>query len=209
MTQFSHIGLYAIVDSKTHESFGLKKLLACLILESTIPAVQLRLKHMSDNQKRSLILFGQDLKQHRDYTLILNDDFDLLDSMTLDGLHLGQSDVSFGMARNQFPKHIVGLSTHNLEQAQNAVKQGADYIGCGAVFETSTKSHTTSLGLAGLSEIVKNVSLPKIAIGGINESNIESIAQTGCEMAACISALIKNDQFVGEALHQQFLRARP
>ncbi|MCP5464323.1 MAG: thiamine phosphate synthase [Deltaproteobacteria bacterium] len=207
-------GIYAIVDSKQHEAFGLERLIDEIIKNSSISIMQLRLKGISKIDKQSLLRHALSLKSHRDFQLIINDDIDLINEcysgFEVDGLHLGQKDMSFGMARKAYPQKTLGLSTHSLAQAKEAMTLGANYIGCGAVFATQSKDNTTDLGLAGLKEIIKEVNLPKVAIGGITSINeIKMIADTGCEMAAVLSGLVQNGKFVGQELQNRYFRLRP
>jgi thiamine-phosphate diphosphorylase len=205
---FSHTGIYAVVDSVIHEAYGLSKLLQNIALESEIPVIQLRLKKMSMDVKKQLVTFGIELKRKREFKLILNDDIELLSNENIDGLHLGQKDFAFGMARQAYPKRILGISTHSVEEAQKAVAEHADYIGCGAVYPTTSKENTTPLGLDNLKEIVQAVSIPVVAIGGITAERINDIAQTKCNMAAVMSGLTINGRFSGSKLHEMFINAR-
>jgi len=205
MPSFNHKGLYAIIDSKCHAEFGLEKLMYEIVKNSEIPVIQFRIKKMSLYNCKEIITKAASLKSIRKFTLIVNDEFDLLSLPEVDGLHLGQSDIAFGMARKSNTNKIMGLSTHNLEQAQLAQVQKADYIGCGSIYPTNTKNETTPLGLQNLKEISEKINIPKVAIGGIRLDTIEEVSQTGCDMAASISGLINNGKFVGQTLHEKFL----
>lgn len=214
MQSFPHKGLYAILDDTIHKNYGLVRLLIEIVTESTIPVVQFRLKKMSQNQKRDFITEIADLKKNRQMLFLMNDDLDFLDAEEIDGAHLGQ-DAFFGrtpargwQARSAPTGKFIGLSTHNIREAKLAIETGADYIGCGAVFPTKSKNDTTPLGLEGLKKIVDSVSIPTVAIGGINTSNIVAVAKTGCTMAAVISGLVENGKLVGQKLHEMFLNEK-
>lgn len=204
-THFTHKGLYAIVDSEVHETYGIERLIRDIIEFSEIPVIQFRFKKMSSLKKSGFISLALELKSKRDFVLIMNDDIEFMANEKIDGLHLGQTDIAFGMAKKTYPQKIMGLSTHSLNQALAAVDIGADYIGCGAVFPSSSKENTTPLGLKNLKEIAIQVKIPKVAIGGIQTENITDVAVTGCEMAAVISALAINNKFAGQKLHEMFL----
>lgn len=206
-SKFPHKGLYAIIDSKIHRDYGLARLFADIVTQSTIAVVQLRLKDIPVSTKLTLIKEIASIKLQRALCLIINDDCEFLFHPIINGLHVGQNDVEFLPPRDQHPGKIIGISVHNLDEANHAVRQGAHYIGYGAVFDTKTKLDTIPLGLTGLAEIVKQSALPVVAIGGITSDNIESIAKSGCQMAAVISALTQEGKFCGQVLHEKFLNA--
>jgi thiamine-phosphate pyrophosphorylase len=205
-------GLYAIIDDVVHADYGLERLLHDIVLKSSIPIIQIRSKTLEEVKLVSLIKKAIQLKSERDFILILNDHWSLVSkySLSVDGVHLGQGDDDLKMVRESLPDHILlGLSTHSVEQAQKAFDLGASYIGCGAVFSTETKKRTVSLGVDGLRGIVKNFpDEPLVAIGGIHQSNIQEVAETGVPMVAIISALTHGNDFVGEEFHQLFLNCQ-
>lgn len=182
--------VYAIVDGAAHAGFGHAKLLNKIVLETEIPIIQLRFKKASPAMLFKWIDTAGQLKQVRPFKLIVNDVVSTLDSPLVDGVHLGQDDGDFARIRDEYPDKILGLSTHNLEEALQAEKLGADYIGCGCVFPTETKTDVQPLGIAGLAEICKTVTLPTVAIGGITPENIEKVWQAGANMAAMATGLI-------------------
>ena len=124
--------------------------------------------------------------------LIINDDVDLAAEIGADGVHLGQDDMSPKEASAEF-NGIIGVSAHNIEEARKAKEDGADYIGCGAVFQTSTKNNTSALGVDGLKRITESVSIPAVAIGGIDEKNISQLEGTGICGVAVVSAIFAKD----------------
>lgn len=210
MRSFSHTGLYAILGDTIHQDYGLVRLLTQIVIESTIPVVQLRFKKSSQKQKKDFIAKISDLKKIRPIIFLMNDDLDFLDAEEIDGAHLGQDIAGsiLGFDESNPYGKIIGLSTHNVPEAKLAMAANADYIGCGAVFSTSTKNDTVLLGLEGLRKIVAAVAIPTVAIGGINTRNITDVAQTGCMMAAVISGLIEDGKFVGQKLHEMFLNEK-
>lgn len=122
---------------------------------------------------------------------IVNDHVDIAAAVDADGVHLGQDDLPVECARKLLNKgKIIGISTHSLEQAQAAQAAGADYIGFGSVFGTSTKAVDVVQGVAKLAMIKKSVSIPVIAIGGIDHANIRDVMRTGADGAAVISAVL-------------------
>jgi thiamine-phosphate pyrophosphorylase len=125
---------------------------------------------------------------------IVNDDVDLAIELDADGIHIGQDDASCVEARKKAPSMIVGVSTTTIEESIKAQNEGADYLGVGPVFSTSSKDDAVyPIGLAGLSDIISSVSIPVIAIGGITSQNTQSIAKTGAAGIAVISAISMAD----------------
>lgn len=208
MKSLAHFrGLYAIVDDQTHHEFGLERLLSHLVIDSVVPVIQLRLKISAAAKKLQLIAAAQKLKTHRPFSLILNDEPEFLDHSGVDGVHLGFQDADIKVIRQKFPQAILGISTHNLAEAQLAVELGANYIGCGCLFPTATKTNTQILTFAELQKITAAIHIPKIGIGGIHADNMVQVLQAGCEMVAMISSLTSQNQFVGHTLHNTLISA--
>lgn len=121
---------------------------------------------------------------------IINDNISVALAMDADGVHLGQGDMELKQAREILgPDKIIGVSAHNVEEAVQAEKNGADYLGAGAVFSTESKADVTSLSMETLKEICEAVSIPVVAIGGISEENMDQLKGTGISGVAVISAL--------------------
>ncbi len=122
---------------------------------------------------------------------VVNDHADIAAAIDADGVHLGQDDLPLECARKLLgSKKVIGISTHDVEQARLAEAAGADYIGFGAVFPTQTKEEAVAHGLELLTAVKKAVSIPVVAIGGINHSNIRKIMGAGADGAAVISAVL-------------------
>ena len=153
--------------------------------------IQLREKEMS---KRGRLDFGlklRELTRQEGVLFIVNDDVDLALILDADGVHLGQDDIPIRFARPLMKDKIIGVSTHSLNQAEEAVASGADYIGIGPVFETATKEDREDLvGLNLLPKIKDICPIPYVAIGGIGKDNIVSLAEAGCHRAAVISDIM-------------------
>jgi thiamine-phosphate pyrophosphorylase len=131
---------------------------------------------------------------------IVNDHVDIASAVDAGGVHLGQDDLPIECARKLLGKQkLIGVSTHSLEQARAAEAAGADYIGFGPVFETSTKDAGAVCGIEKLSIIKKSVSIPVIAIGGISHSNIRQVLGAGADGAAMISAVLSTDDIASAA----------
>lgn len=133
------------------------------------------------------------LTRYFNATLIINDHADIAIAVDADGVHLGQDDLPFAEARKIMGKKIIGVSTHDLDQAKVAEAMGADYIGFGPVFETKTKDAGKPKGVDNLKLITQNVSIPVVAIGGINIDNIASVMHAGADAVAVASAICSGD----------------
>ncbi|MDA8100159.1 MAG: thiamine phosphate synthase [Nitrospiraceae bacterium] len=123
---------------------------------------------------------------------IVNDHADIALATGADGVHLGQDDLPLAEARSLLgPDRVIGISTHSAEQAIRAESDGADYIGFGPLFATSTKDAGPMQGLERLRNVRRAVSLPILAIGGIDESNARSAIEAGADGIAVIGAVLR------------------
>ena len=154
--------------------------------------VQLRVKIMSPREFLALARESRALMQDRGCKVIVNDRVDIALASDADGVHLGQEDLPLGPARKLMPQKIIGVSTHSIEQAKDAERAGADYIGFGPMFGTATKdTGYTARGIDMLREVRAAVRIPIVAIGGINEVNVSQVWQAGADSAAIISDILK------------------
>jgi thiamine-phosphate pyrophosphorylase len=125
---------------------------------------------------------------------IINDHPDIALSVHANGVHLGQDDLPLKEARKIMGNgKLIGVSTHNLDQALDAEKNGADYIGFGPVFNTVTKDAGDPKGVHMLREIKNRVRIPVVAIGGINLENVKSVFDAGTDAVAVASAILSGD----------------
>lgn len=125
---------------------------------------------------------------------IINDDPYLALECGADGVHLGQDDMSIGDARKILGDNmIIGATAHNVPEALEAEAEGADYLGLGAVFPTSTKGNTVPLSLDTLKDICSKVNIPKVAIAGITADNILKLAGCDIDGVAVVSAIFGAD----------------
>ena len=141
----------------------------------------------------------------KDYeaTFIVNDYADIALSVGADGVHLGQDDLPLKEARRIMGRNrIIGISTHNVEKAIAAESGGADYIGFGPVFHTTTKDAGRPKGTDMVREVKRHVHIPVVAIGGIDLENLEQVLDTGVDAVAVSSAILRGDI---EALAKNFM----
>ena len=153
--------------------------------------VQLREKHATSREFYQLALSLKRITGYYGIPLIINDRLDIAAAVNAEGVHLGQKDLPADIARAVLGEEkIIGVSANNLQAAINAELDGADYIGVGAVFQTSTKTDTKPVTIDKLKEIRSAVKIPMVAIGGIKRSNISQLNGTGINGVAVVSAVI-------------------
>jgi thiamine-phosphate pyrophosphorylase len=184
------LGLYVILDKQ----FLLDRDeldIAGQIIEGGARVIQLRDKQ---SKKGELLLVAQKLKElcsQADVLFIINDYLDLAMAVDADGLHVGQEDLPLSVIRRELPiDKIVGCSVTTLSQATKAQAEGADYIAVGSIFPTTTKKGATVVGVDMLKELKRTVSVPLVAIGGINQNNIGEVVSAGADAIAVISAVL-------------------
>ena len=188
--------LYAVTDS----SWVGDKTLAEQVEEAIqggATMIQLREKNLPINQ---FIHFGKEIKSITDkhnIPLIINDEVEVAIAINSTGIHVGQNDMNAGDIRAKVGESmILGVSAQTVEQALLAEKQGADYLGVGAVFSTTSKSDADDISYDTLKEICNAVSIPVVAIGGINKNNINKLMGSGIVGVAVISAIFDQKDII-------------
>ena len=159
-------------------------------LDGGVTFLQLREKELDEVHFLEEAKELQQLCREYQVPFIVNDNVDIAISMNADGVHVGQSDMEAGDVRAKLgPDKIIGVSAQTVEQAVLAEKHGADYLGVGAVFPTSSKDDATEVPFETLKAICEAVSIPVIAIGGITKENVKELAGSGICGIAVISAI--------------------
>ncbi|HDM8183340.1 TPA: thiamine phosphate synthase [Vibrio harveyi] len=181
--------LYLVTDDQ--QDLATLKRVVKKAVEGGVTMVQVREKH---GDVRAFIERAQavkDILKDTDVPLIINDRVDVALAVDADGVHLGQSDMPAIIARELIgPNKILGLSIENEEQLAEADSLPINYIGLSAIFATPTKTNTKKFwGIDGLKMALETTSLPIVAIGGINESNIPQLSVTGVHGLALVSAI--------------------
>lgn len=160
------------------------------IIKSGASFIQLREKDMLFDE---FVHEGKKIKEITDkykIPFVINDNIDVALAVNADGVHVGQSDMNAVNVRSLIGRDkILGVSVQTVEQALLAEKQGADYLGVGAVFSTATKDDADDVSFETLKAICNAVNIPVVAIGGINEKNIMELKDTGIDGVAVISAI--------------------
>ena len=152
--------------------------------------IQLREKNLDQDHFMEEALELKKLCAAYHVPFVINDNVEIAAKMDADGVHVGQSDMEAGDVRAKLgPDKIIGVSAKTVEQALLAEKHGADYLGVGAVFSTSTKTDATEGSHETLKAICEAVKIPVVAIGGITKENIKELAGCGADGIAVISAI--------------------
>ena len=170
--------------------------------------VQLREKKLSSLDFYNTALKVKTITDHYNIPLIINDRVDIALAVDAAGVHVGQSDLPAKIVRNIIGNDkILGVSASSLTEAMQAEKEGADYLGVGAMFITGTKTDAELVSLESLKEIKRTTSLPIVAIGGINKDTIPLLADTGIDGIAVVSAIIseKDISMAASSLKSLFL----
>lgn len=164
-------------------------------IKGGVDCVQLREKNIDTRQFVEIAQTIKYITDRHNVPLIINDRIDVALAVKADGVHLGQDDMPLPIARTLVPHSmIIGISVSTVNEAIEAQRDGADYIGAGSVFPTSTKDDISGIiGLEGLQEITKAVSIPVIAIGGIQIHNAQDVMEHGAGGIAVVSAIVCAD----------------
>ena len=159
-------------------------------LDGGVTMIQLREKSLDEGKFLEEAKELEALCRERHVPFIVNDNVDIAKAMDADGVHVGQDDMAALDVRAKLgPDKLIGVSAHTVEEALLAEKQGADYLGVGAVFPTSSKSDVGEMSYETLKAICKAVSIPVVAIGGISGENVGKLAGSGICGVAVISAI--------------------
>ena len=160
------------------------------VLKGGATFIQLREKNLDEEHFMEEAKEIQELCRKYHVPFIINDNVELTAAIDADGVHVGQRDMEAGDVRAKLgPDKIIGVSAQTVQQAVEAEKRGADYLGVGAVFPTGTKEDAVEVGKAVLKEICEAVSIPVVAIGGVGAHNVEELTGSGISGIAVISAL--------------------
>ncbi len=188
-----HMLLYAVTDRAwTGERTLYQQVEAAL--KGGVTCVQLREKDMDDAAFLREAREIRALCRQYEVPFIVNDNVDVAIACGADGIHVGQEDMAAAEVRRLAGEGmILGVSVHTVEEALEAVQNGADYLGLGAVFPTSTKTDVDQMPNKTLRAICDAVDVPVVAIGGINRDNIGKLSGSGVDGVALVSAIFSAD----------------
>lgn len=160
-------------------------------IQGGVTLVQLREKTADSRQFLETALQVREVTDRYGIPLIINDRIDIALACNAAGVHLGQQDIPCKIAREILgPDKLIGVTAKTVEQAIQAERDGADYLGCGALFPSGAKPEAQSMTLSTLSEILASVHIPVTAIGGINAENVHLPVEAGANGVAVVSAIL-------------------
>ena len=168
-------------------------------LKGGATCVQLREKELDDDAFLNEAIEISALCKQYGVPFFINDNVEIAIKCHADGIHVGQEDMEAAQVRQRVGDDmIIGVSVHSVEEALEAVRNGADCLGVGAMFSTSTKTDVNVLPKETLRDICAAVDIPVVAIGGIGKSNISQLAGTGVDGVALVSAIFAADDIESE-----------
>ena len=182
--------IYLVTDEKACLE---KDFYSCIeeAIKGGVKIVQLREKNISTKDFYEKALKVKEICKNYGALFIINDRLDIAQAVGADGVHLGQSDMPIEEARKILKdKFLIGATARNIEEAKRAELLGADYIGSGAIFGTSTKDNAKKLEMEELKKIVASVKIPVFAIGGININNVGILKNIGLQGICSVSGIL-------------------
>ena len=189
MERFRQAGLYLV----TSQSLSAGRPTAAIVeaaLRGGVRLVQLREKDLPLRELVALARDVRELTRRHDALLIINDRVDVALAVEADGVHLGQSDLPIPDARRIAPDLIVGASSHSVDEAVAAQREGASYVNIGPLFPTQTKAWSEAyLGLDGFRRIAPAVDIPFTVMGGIKAAHIPDLVAAGARILAVVTAV--------------------
>ena len=192
-SKLGQMRLYVLISSELCKKDPLE--VAKDVLRGGADVVQLREKKMGAGKYMTLAAKMAELCRQKDKLFVVNDRPDVAVAAGADGVHLGQEDLKIAQARKVLSSEmIIGVSTHNIEQAKQAVADGADYIGVGPVFATGTKPSAEPVGVEYVRQAASEVDVPQAVIGGISLDNVAEVIEAGAKCVAVCSAIICADE---------------
>ena len=199
MSALSECRLYGIIDLGYVEPCDTARIVEQMV-EGGVDLIQLRGKNKSIGELVQLSKELHELTAKSATPLVVNDYAEVARSTPVEGVHVGQDDDPIELVRQKVARDIlIGKSTHSLEQARAAQREGADYIGFGPIFATPTKPDYTPVGVDDIRRVHAEVNLPIFCIGGINIDNLQSVIDAGAKRVVMVSALLNAHSIVDYA----------
>ena len=182
--------IYLVTDEKSCNG---KDFYKCIeeAIKGGVKIVQLREKTLSTKDFFIKALKVKEICKNYGALFIINDRLDIAQAVEADGVHLGQSDMPIEKAKEILKnKFLIGVTARNVDEAIKAELEGADYIGSGAIFGTSTKDNAKKLEIEELKKIINSVKIPVFAIGGINTNNVSMLKNIGLQGVCSVSGIL-------------------
>lgn len=190
--------LYAVTNSKLVSKQPLIEQVESA-LKGGITCLQLREKELDEESFLAEAIEVKKLCEKYHVPLIINDNVNVAIKSGADGVHVGQSDMEVSEVRKLVGENmIIGVSAHTTQEAKLAEAGGADYLGVGAIYQTTTKQDATYVTLDELKKICKSVRIPVVAIGGMDRNTISKLSGTGVDGVAMVSAIFAADDIEQE-----------
>lgn len=187
-----NLSLYLVTNPIDNEDKFLKTIENAI--KGGVSVVQLREKDKDTGDIYNIAKKVKEITDKYDVPLIIDDRIDIMLAIDCAGIHIGQSDMPCTVARRLVGENkIIGVSAHTIKEAKKAQKDGADYLGCGAVYPTKTKKNANCMTKEDLEKIANEVDIPIVAIGGINKENVEELKNTGISGICVVSAIMNSD----------------
>ena len=190
---FSDVRLYAVTPEPTDVPALLEKIDGLLV--GGVDAIQLRSRKMTD---RALVNLGREIKKRCARTgalFFVNNRVDIALALDADGLHIGHEDLPMAFVRNLLGhRKIIGVSTHALPEAIEAQRDGADYVSCGPIWPTPTKPDYKAVGLGLIGLYKAALRIPFVAIGGIDETNVDQVLAAGAKTIAVVRSFFNAER---------------
>ncbi|MFN7251196.1 MAG: thiamine phosphate synthase [Anaerobacillus sp.] len=186
--------LYAITGEEFHKGRELVQVMEEAIIGG-VDIIQLRDKNSSKKEVLEKAKLLKGLTEKYNIPLIINDHIDVALAVDADGIHIGQDDLPLLEARKILGGNkIIGISTHKIEEAREAEVNGADYIGVGPIFPTKSKVDVVDpVTTKYIEEVVKEIKIPFVAIGGIKLHNVDQVLNAGATRICAISEIVGNE----------------
>ena len=199
MRALSECRLYGIIDlgyiGESDAAFVAEQM-----IEGGVDLIQLRGKGKPLDELAGHAARLHELTAKFSTPLVVNDHAEIASQLPVEGAHVGQDDDSVEVARRKAVRAVlIGKSTHSIEQALAAQREGADYIGFGPIFATPTKPDYPPIGLSDIRRVHAEISLPIFCIGGINIDNLQNVIGAGAKRVVMVSALLKAHSIVDYA----------
>lgn len=197
--------LYAITGEQFHPGRDLIEVMEEAIVGGA-DFIQLRDKKSSKKEVYEKAVKLRALTRKYQVPFVVNDYVDIALAVDADGVHLGQDDLPLEVARELIgPNKIIGISTHQIEEAKLAEKNGADYIGVGPIFPTKSKEDVVdAVTTKYIEEVAKEINIPFVAIGGIKLHNVDAVLQAGAKRVCAISEIVGSENV--KQTCEQFIR---
>jgi thiamine-phosphate pyrophosphorylase len=205
---FHQVDIYPVTCEELSEGRSNLEVLEAVIRGGT-KIIQLREKEYQKRDLYHLALKFREMTARAGVLLIINDHVDIALGVEADGVHLGQEDLPVQIATKLAPELLIGASTHSLEQALQAEKDGADYINIGPIFITKTKEGVeSSLGPEAIARISPHIEVPFTVMGGINEENLDLVLAKGARRVAMVTAITRAEDIAAKirALREKIIQ---